>query len=508
MNKPLIELDSVDVRLDGQPVLCDVSWRLLKAEHWAVFGGNGAGKTTFLKLIRGEISPVPRKGRRIYRLGEPQRTAVGIKEQIPLVSPEAQDRYLQLEWTRRVDEVIFSGFGGADYLYSRTTAQQRKMAAQLSEQFGVAHLWRRNVQELSTGELRRVLIARALVRRPPVLLLDEACDGVDAPTRRLLLDALNGVARAGTQIIYTTHRTEELIPALTHALVLENGRITWKGSVGQLPGSRPGEKRRKQSLLTSAATKSGDAKPLVRIAGANVFLERRLVLRDVTWELRPEQNWAILGANGSGKTTFLKLICGDVHAACGGLVKRFEFTPRHTLWDLRKRIGSVSPGLQASYRQELTGTQVIASGFFSSIGLLNRVTRKQQRRVEALLDAFDAERLGATPVLKMSYGEFRKILLLRALVHNPAVVACDEPFDGLDCQAKGVFCAALDRIASNGTRLITVTHHINELPQSTTHALVLEKGRIVCQGELERVRRHPVAQRLFDHESYGARSQW
>jgi molybdate transport system ATP-binding protein len=507
MNKPLIEFDNVDVCLDGQPVLSDVSWRLLKAEHWAVFGGNGAGKTTLLKLIRGEIAPRPRKGCRIYRLGVPQRTAVGIKEQMPLVSPEAQDRYLQLEWKRRADEVIFSGFGGADYLHSRPTKQQREMAAQLSEQFGVAHLWHRNVQELSTGELRRVLIARALVRRPPVLLLDEACDGLDGPTRRLLLDALNCVARSGTQIIYTTHRTEEFIPALTHALVLENGRIAWKGDVGHLRGNAGRRKRVNQSLRTSAATKFGGAKSLIRIAGANVFLERRLVLREVVWELQPGENWAILGANGSGKTTFLKLVCGDLHPACGGLVKRFEFTSRHTLWDIRKRIGFVSPALQANYRQQLNGAEVVASGFFSSIGLMRRVTRKQQRRIDALVEEFDAKRLAATSVLRMSYGEFRKMLLLRALVHNPAVVACDEPFDGLDCEAKGTFCAALDRVASNGTRLITVTHHINELPRSTTHALVLEKGRIVCQGELERVRRHPAARRLFDHESYSTRSQ-
>jgi molybdate transport system ATP-binding protein len=499
-NKPLIEFDNVDVCLDGQPVLSNVSWRLLRAEHWVIFGGNGAGKTTLLKLMRGEISPMPRKGRRIYRLGEPQRTAVGIKERIPLVSPEAQDRYLQLEWKRRVDEVIFSGFRGADYACSCPTQQQREWAEQLSVQFGVADLWRRDVQQLSTGELRRVLIARALVCRPPVLLLDEACDGLDVRTRRLLLGALNCVARAGTQIIYTTHRTEEFIPALTHALVLRNGRISWRGRVGRLPGIARGGKRPKQSLLTSTATKYRGREPLVRIARVNVFLERRLVLRDVAWELRAEQNWAILGANGSGKTTLLKLICGDVHPARGGLVKRFEFTPRNTLWETRQRIGSVSPGLQANYRQELTGRQVIASGFFSSIGLLHRVTKKQHRRVEALLEAFDATRLGGTSVLKMSYGEFRKILLLRALVHNPAVVACDEPFDGLDSEAKGTFCAALDRVARNGTRLITVTHHIDELPQSTTHALVLEKGRIVCQGELERVRRHPAAHRLFDHE--------
>ena len=98
----------------------------------------------------------------------------------------------------------------------------------------------------------------------------------------------------------------------------------------------------------------------------------------------------------------------------------------------------------------------------------------------------------------MSYGEFRKVLLLRALVHHPRLVVCDEPFDGLDATAKRSFAEALDHVASNGTRLLTVTHHIDDLPAATTHALVLENGRIVCQGELLKVRRHPSARRLFD----------
>ena len=90
------------------------------------------------------------------------------------------------------------------------------------------------------------------------------------------------------------------------------------------------------------------------------------------------------------------------------------------------------------------------------------------------------------------------MLLLRALVHHPRLIVCDEPFDGLDATAKRSFAKALDQVASNGTRLLTVTHHIDDLPASTTHALVLEKGRIVCQGELPKVRRHASARRLFD----------
>jgi ABC-type molybdenum transport system ATPase subunit/photorepair protein PhrA len=100
-------------------------------------------------------------------------------------------------------------------------------------------------------------------------------------------------------------------------------------------------------------------------------------------------------------------------------------------------------------------------------------------------------------VLQMSYGEFRKVLLLRALVHEPQILICDEPFDGLDGPSKAEFVAALEHVSRNGTRLIAVTHHWDDLPRCITHALLLEKGRIVCQGHLDVVRTHRATQRLF-----------
>jgi molybdate transport system ATP-binding protein len=487
---PLVELNDVNVSHFGSRVLTKIRWSLLPGQHWAVLGANGSGKSTFLKLIRGEVWPEPGRGTRIYRLGGEQRTAVGIKEQMPLVSPEAQDRYLQIEWTHRVLEVIYSGFAGTDYLFRKPTAAQRARANQVIRLLGVEGLLRRNVQELSTGELRRVLIARALASRPRVLLLDEVCDGLDAPARRTLLRALENVARSGTQLLFTTHRDEERIPSITHALRLENGRIAFHGLWKSLP------RRARVRTQRAAPRPKGGNGILIRIEAADVFLNHSRVLRGIAWEMRDGENWAILGGNGAGKSTFLKLVCGDIHPAAGSRVQRFELTPRNTLWELRKRIGFVSPALQAAYRERLNAREVVASGFFSSVGLLDRVTRAQWRRVDELLTAFGMSRLAR--VRAMSYGEFRKVLLLRALVHHPRLVVCDEPFDGLDAAAKRSFAEVLDHVASNGTRLLTVTHHIDDLPAATTHALVLENGRIVCQGELLKIRRHPSARRLFD----------
>jgi molybdate transport system ATP-binding protein len=226
MTPPLVRLDNVDVALAGKTILRGVSWRLRSGEHWAILGENGSGKSTLLRLIRGELWPEPGHGRRVYALdGAEQTTAVGVKESMACVSPELQQRYLQQEWRLTGRQVIESGFGGGDYRYQPLKAGQQKRAARMARLLGVEQLLGRNAQELSTGELRRVLIARALVAAPRVLVCDEICDGVDAAARAGLLATLDRVARNGTQLLFTTHRAEELVPAIRHRLVLERGRI-------------------------------------------------------------------------------------------------------------------------------------------------------------------------------------------------------------------------------------------------------------------------------------------
>ena len=487
MTAPLILLENVDAALDGRTVLCGLNWRLRPGESWAVLGGNGAGKSTFLKLIRGEIAPAPGcGGKRVFTVdGDEQSTAVGVQEMMPLISPEFQERYLRMEWSRTAAAVVESGIGGGDYLYRRATKAERERAGEVVRLLGIQPLLLRNIQELSTGELRKVLIARALAGAPRVLVCDELCDGLDAKSRAALLAALGRIAGAGTQLIFTTHRAEELIPAITHRLVLRDGRIVEQGPspAGSGAGVPP---------VTGASrpwTFAGDTpaplrrRPvLIRIADASVFLGETATLQNISWEWRAGEHWALTGPNGAGKTTFLKLVCGDVHPAFGGRVHRFEFTPGSTLWELRRKIGFVSPALQASYREPLSGAEVIASGFFSSVGLMERPSVAQLAQARALAKRLGFAALAARNTMQMSYGEFRKILLARALVHQPEALVLDEPFDGLDAESKAALAETLERIAAHGTSLLVVTHHESDLPSCISHLAHMDRGRIVAQG--------------------------
>jgi len=488
----LIKLENVDVALEGKLILGDINWRLAPGEHWAILGGNGSGKSTFLKLIRGELWPAPGCGRRVYAFdGDEQVTAVGIKEKIALVSPELQSRYLQQEWSLTGLQVIHSGFGGGDYIYQRPTVAQRQRAETIIRMLGVEKFLSRNAQELSTGELRKILIARALAGAPRVLACDEICDGLDAASRASLLETLDRVARGGTQLLYVTHRAEEMIPSITHRLELKASHIVRRTAmvVGQasslppaLPAPDPVTGRMPAEAGWKAASLARRARPLIAIRGVSVFLGPKPALRSIHLEIRAGEHWAILGPNGAGKSTLLKLMLGDLHPAWGGVVRRFGFTAKNTIWEVKRRIGFISPELQSNYRASLTGAEVIASGFFSSVGLVQRVSRAQRQRLAALVEQLELQELAARSVLLMSYGEFRRILLARALVHGPELLICDEPFDGLDPEARARLADALSYVASRGTSVVMVTHHRNDLPVCISHVAELNSGAIVFRG--------------------------
>ncbi|MFA6544853.1 MAG: ATP-binding cassette domain-containing protein [Limisphaerales bacterium] len=493
---PLVQLDNVSVSLAGRRILHGVNWRWRPGESWAVLGANGSGKSTFLRLVAGELHPDPLDGgRRTYGLdGKPDTSAVDVREHIAFVSPEQQERYLNIEWVRTGRDVLLTGFHQTDYLYRRLTPEQKAAAEELAEELCLGPLLRRDVQTLSQGEFRRVLIARALLGKPRVLLLDEFTDGLDATMRDALLAAVQRAADAGTSVLCATHRADELIPALRRRLVLEAGRITPRpagtgstvpgrarlrrahdtagggASAASISGSRPEKLAPLASLRSQwGSTESRPTSPdkpdpfLFRLRNASVYLDRKPVLKKLSWTMRPGEHWAITGRNGSGKSTFLKLLLGELHPAVGGTIERFNEARRHTLWEIRARVGYVGPDLQTAYRDDLTVAEVVASGFFASIGLMDDVTPAQWRRVRELLSQFALAELAGRNFLQLSYGQRRRVLLVRALVHAPQVLLLDEPLDGLDAESLARMRDHLAQLSRTGIALVIVTHRREEL---------------------------------------------
>jgi molybdate transport system ATP-binding protein len=496
MEEYLIRIENADVVLDGKKVLHHVSWKLKPGEHWAVTGSNGSGKSTFLKLLMGEVRQMPDGGRLTYRLnGEEQQTPLGVREYIVSVTPELQDAYVRNGWDMSGEEVIHAGFFHSIWLHEKPGRELLDAAAELMKRLGIFELRDKSILAMSRGEARKVLIARALVARPTILLLDEICDGVDANSRENILAVLEQTAKRGIQLVYATHRPEELIPSVTHVLRFKEGMIYSSGTRGSVPpASHSGRAKRcerqhgmKSAVMVPARRRGGKEKVLFRIENATVYVNDSRILDNINWRMNEGENWAVVGRNGSGKSTLLKLVYGDLHPALGGKVEWFGGMGNRNIWDIRKRIGYVSPELQALYDDDLTGEEVVLSGLFASRGLYREATGKQREMTKELIASLRIEKLGRKKVGRMSYGEMRKVLVARAVINGPVLLLLDEPCSGLDRQSREDFLDFMEKVARSGTGIVMAVHHADELIPSITHVLLMNEGNSAGQGKKENI---------------------
>ena len=474
---PLVTLDHVDVDLAGAPVLHDVTWLLRRGEHWGVVGANGSGKSTLLGLIAGTVWPAPERGTRRYDFGAGEETdAVRAREEIVLVGHELQDRYARRDWNFTALDVVLSGIYRTDVPRRRPAAGQRERALDVLRRLGVGDLAARRFLELSRGEQRRVLIARGLAFEPKVLLLDEPASGLDTRARIELDTMLELVARECT-LVCAAHVPDDLPPWIGRYLRIEDGRVE---AVERSSGERDAARSDgASSAAASTGTLATEARaPVIALDRANVWLAGRHVLHDVTWQLMPGEQWLVTGANGSGKSTFLRVLHGQLRPALGGTVTWPGLGSPRDVWELRKQVAWVSAELQAAYRYPSTVRACIASGFTSSVGATRKPTAAEARRVEELLDELELEPLAERLLATLSYGQARRALLGRLLANRPRVLLLDEPWEGLDAPMAELLNTTLERVAADGTQLVCASHLATHRSHFT-HELALEAGRVV-----------------------------
>jgi molybdate transport system ATP-binding protein len=505
VGRPLVTLDRVDVRLAGATLLQDVSLEVRAGEGLAVVGPSGAGKSTLLRLLRGDQWPHPdSRGRRLFHGSEgPSESPIGVRERFALVAPETQDAYVRHDWDLAVEAVIRSGFSGEVFPPEAATPAETARVREVAALLGVAPLLGRSILELSRGEGRRVLLARALAPGPDLLVLDEPCEGLDARSRDAFLHHVSAVLRSGTGVVLATHREEELVPEIERVAEVREGKVTLRdrrpgpgrgagpgrGPQPRLrlrprPGPRPGprppvedEDKVEDDVQDHDQDQVQDEVALFTASKVTVLVEGRAILSGLDFTLRARERVAVLGPNGAGKSTFLRLLAGDEQPARGSIA-RLDLGERADAYALRGRIGLVSPELQARHRFDATGEAVVLSGFQGTIGLAEEPADAERRQAREALARLGIPHLAARHLLTLSYGELRRLLLARALAPRPAVLLLDEPLAGLDPAARAWVVRTVAEACDAGAALVAVTHHRDELPPGISRVLALEDGKL------------------------------
>ncbi|MBQ7666480.1 MAG: ATP-binding cassette domain-containing protein [Kiritimatiellae bacterium] len=491
--------------------------------HWGVVGPNGSGKSVFLSLLASS---------RYHQNAETEyffdgKGGTDPVRDICVVSPEKHaatmaeiGAYAEMRWNAADEETAPT----LDSWLSRDAAEGREKwevrpldpagdrrflarRAALAGALGIAPLMSRRIAALSNGEMRRALLCRALLARPVLLMLDAPTVGLDGQSRDALFSALAKLfeKRGGPAIAFATVRAAELPRGVTDMLVLDAaGAVAYCGPASGAPfpigqrlectaGAGPavaaaGAAAARRTATTwevsevphpgrGGAARAGTAqkgRPLIEMRGVSVKYGDAEIFRDLDWTVRQGEKWLVAGPNGCGKSTILALVAGDHQQAYSECVRFFgrRRGTGESVWDVKRRIGWVSPEQQSCIDGSIRVLDAVLSGLDDSAVALRKATKP---RVAKAMAALRSVCPGVSPQARfssLSCGTARLVLLARAIVKNPPLLVLDEPCQNLDAENRKRFLAVIDSLCASGERtLVFVAHLSDSVPRCIDHVL-------------------------------------
>lgn len=502
-----VQIQHATFRGPAGPIFEDTTLSIEPGQRWAVVGPNGSGKGLFVAGLMGKLGMVTGTLRHPFLEGDARfaDSVFGVHPpgSMALASMQEHRRWLlardfhQLRWHGSLS----GGRATVAQLLERTQVEQRNAFAVLDAsedeayarlrerevaRFELAGLLDRPVVALSNGELHRFVLARALLRRPRLLFIDEPLAGLDTHSRERLLTTLDELAAEGIGVVIATEQEAALPAGITHVARLAAARLCSAGPVR--PGPEWSTKQSHARLFSvppSARAPLAADVPILAMERATVRHAGVVLLDGVSLEVAQGEHWALLGENGSGKSTLLSLVLADNPQVYANDVRvaGLSLGPGRSIWEQKAWLGWLSPELETHYPPGARTHEVVLSGFASSLGVHAPISEQQSGAASTWLRALG---LGASSDLAfsdLSPVDRRLALLARAAVHGPSLLLFDEPCQGLDAAARATVLQAIAAVsAALSAAMIYVTHDLAEIPASVTKLLLLSHGRAAYQG--------------------------
>ncbi len=485
MKSALIRVHDALCRIGRKRVLHVPHFEISQGQHYCVFGGNGAGKSSFVQLLLGRLAG---GSSHVEYLGD-----LDPVEDIIVVSFEEQQALWALDSRHDISE--FS----ADAMDQGTTVAAWVLGVRESDVryreilagLGLEDLEGRGMRFLSSGQCRKAMLAKALLQQPRLLVLDNPLDSVDRASQQQIKSALSQWMSPDHCTLLLCRRAADILPGVTHMALMDDLALIADGPLESMltdsryitiaerelpiPDSLPvlGMKALRAPLLPE--------QPLLALHKVCAGYPGKRVLENFSWTMWPGQHTLIEGPNGCGKSTLLSLIDGENHMAYGQDVWLFgrKRGSGETVWEVKARFGVVSNEIHNRYVKGWRVLEVVVSGYFDSIGLYDDSGACERDGALAWLRALHIDFLAHEDYHALSFGQQRLVLLARAMVKQPDILILDEPCVGLDDAYRGLILGVVDLIASTtGTHILYVSHTLGEQPSCINQNIRFENSGV------------------------------
>ena len=477
MINPVVHISHLGLQYASTIILNQLDWQILQGEHWVIGGKSGSGKSALGKALAG-LEKTSGHIQYFFNTSAPlPARTLYVSNWYQFTNLEGdRNFYYQQRYNKQQRNDTLTVYAELMH-YSK---EEDLLFEEVEKYLGLFDFIDfRNTQliELSSGEHKKLQLVKALWLKPQLLIIDEPYTGLDQASRKKLNQFLEELAQQGVHLVLITN-DHDLPNCINRFAELHHGQLKTQSS--QHDFSQDAVRSRKPLPYFLQEEVKGVTDTLVEMEHIRVRYGEKEVLKNINWTVRAGEKWLLQGHNGSGKSTLLSLINGDHPQAYANQIYLFgsKRGSGESIWEIKERLGIISPELHWYFDRTAKVWQAIASGLYDSIGLFRQLSYQDQQKVNQLLDFFELTPFKDRLLNTLPLGKQRLALLARTIIKNPPLLILDEPCQGLDDAQTTHFNAVVDELCSFGKTLIYVGHYETQLPHCLEHKIVLEKGEV------------------------------